>query len=89
MATTDPRTIAAPVPTIDDADLPPIIWATPEESRELFDMQAQALMGMSGEEFMQRWDAGEYREIADTAGHLHIMRLASFMSFGRLGREVS
>lgn len=77
------------MPTIDDADLPPIIWATPETHRELFGVQARALIGMSGEGFMQRWNAGECRGIADTARHLHIMRLASLLSFGRLGRENS
>ena len=60
-----------------------IQWLTPEESRALFDEQARAIMGMSGEEFIRRWDAGEYDEIADTSGHLHIMRLASLLPFGR------
>lgn len=40
-------------------------------------------MGMSGEEFLRRWDAGEYDEIADTEGHRHIMGLAFLIPFAR------
>ena len=58
-------------------------WATPEEGRALLDEQAQQLLGISGEEFLRRWDAGEYRAIADTPGNLHITRLASLIPFGR------
>jgi len=60
-----------------------IHWATPEEGRALFDRQARQLVGMSGEEFIRRWDAGEFRDVADTAGHRHILRLASLIPFGR------
>jgi hypothetical protein len=31
-----------------------------EEGRDLFDKAARRKMGMSGEEFLRRWDAGEY-----------------------------
>lgn len=60
-----------------------IHWATPEEGRALFDRQARQLMGMSGEEFIRRWDGGEFRDIADTVSHRHILRLASLIPFGR------
>lgn len=33
-------------------------------------------MGLSGTEFLRRWNAGEYAEIVDTPDHLHITRLA-------------
>ncbi len=33
---------------------------THEEARAFFDGQARAWMGMSGEEFMRAWDAGEF-----------------------------
>jgi hypothetical protein len=48
---------------------------TAEEALAEFDGQARRLMGMSGEEFIQRWRAGEFDAIADTSGHRHIMRL--------------
>lgn len=61
----------------------PIEFATPEEGRALFDHQAQKLLNISGEEFLRRWDAGEYREIADAPGQHHIMRLSMLIPFGR------
>lgn len=55
--------------------VPTIISAS--EAYDAFDREVRRLMdGMSGEEFMERWEAGEFAEIADKPGHLHIMRLA-------------
>ncbi|MBA2755086.1 MAG: hypothetical protein H0U40_11605 [Chloroflexia bacterium] len=47
----------------------PIRFTTTEEGRAIFDDQARRLMNMSGEEFLRRWDAGEFAEIADAPGH--------------------
>ena len=33
----------------------------PDEAAGLFEREARRLAGMSGEEFLARWDAGEYR----------------------------
>lgn len=55
----------------------------PEDTRQAFDAQARRLMGMSGEEFIRRWDAGEFAAIADDAEHPEIMRLAMLIPFGR------
>jgi len=55
----------------------------PEETRQAFDAQARQFMGMSGEEFIRRWDAGEFAAIADDAEHPEIMRLAMLIPFGR------
>lgn len=68
--------------TVPDVDIP-VRYTTPEEGRALFDEQARKVMGMSGEEFLRRWDAGEYDEIADAPGYRHIMRLASLIPFAR------
>ncbi len=38
---------------------------TIEEAREIFDEQALYELGISGEEFLRRWDAGEYGDFAD------------------------
>lgn len=54
-----------------------------EETRQAFDAQARQLMGMSGEEFIRRWDAGEFAAVADDADHPEIMRLALLIPFGR------
>lgn len=58
-------------------------YATPEEGRALFDYQARKLLNISGEEFLRRWDEGEYRDIADAPGQRHIMRLAMLIPFSR------
>lgn len=60
-----------------------IQFLTDEEGRQLFDTSARRTMGMSGEEFIRRWDAGEFAEIADDADHPEIMRLAMLIPFGR------
>lgn len=58
-------------------------YATPDEGRALLDDQARKLLNISGEEFLRRWDAGEYRDLADAPGQRHIMRLAMLIPFGR------
>lgn len=49
-----------PDPDIEDADVDSGHEMTREEAREFFDEQARAWLGMSGEEFMSAWDAGEF-----------------------------
>jgi hypothetical protein len=39
--------------------LPPVQDLTRAETRELFDRQARSWLGISGEEFVRRYDAGE------------------------------
>ena len=56
---------------------------SPEEGRRFFDRRARALLGISGAEFLQRWDAGEYRSLADDPEHPEIMTLAMLSDFGR------
>ena len=52
-------------------DTVPVYEMTLEEQREQFDARARALMGISGEEFLRRLDAGEYDEIIDSTSHPH------------------
>lgn len=65
------------------ATLPEIKWVTPEEGRELFDEQARRLMGMSGEEFLRRWDDGEFRDVTTGPEHGKLIRLVMLIPFGR------
>ena len=37
-----------------------IVELGPQEAMEAFDTVARREMGISGEEFLQRWDAGDY-----------------------------
>ena len=53
------------------------------EAREIFDYQARKAMGMSGEEFLRRWDAGEFHELFDKRGHEDLTSLVMMMGFGR------
>jgi hypothetical protein len=45
--------------------LPPVVELTPEEEWADFDANARARLGISGQEFLRRLDAGEYAEIVD------------------------
>jgi hypothetical protein len=53
------------------------------EAREVFDYQARKLMGMSGEEFLRRWDEGEFRDLFDKRGHEDLTHLVLMMGLGR------
>ena len=54
---------------ITEPTLPPVQFATPEESRAHFDAMARELLGISGTEFLRRLDAGEYDYIIDDPDH--------------------
>jgi hypothetical protein len=69
--------------TTESPAIPEGRYVTPDEGRAIFDAEARRVMGMSGEEFIRRWEAGEYNEIADTAGNLHIMDLAMLIPLVR------
>jgi hypothetical protein len=63
--------------------IPGIHFATEEEGRALFDYQARKTLGISGEEFLARWDAGEFRDFADDAEGREIEALAMLIPFVR------
>ncbi len=67
-------------PEMDDQD---DLFIPPEEGRRMFDEAALAMVGMSGAEFIRRYDAGEYAEIADDAAHRNIIELGLMIRFGR------
>ena len=58
-------------------------WFTDDEARDIFNEQAQKLLGLSGAEFIRRWEAGELDTIADDPDHPEIMQLVMLTSFGR------
>lgn len=57
--------------------------ATEQEGRDLVDCQARKHLGISGEEFLAQWDAGEYRRIADPVEARKVQRLAMLIPFAR------
>lgn len=51
--------------------------ATPEEAAELFDNDAQRELGISGREFLDRWESGYYTGASDWDQHGRaVLRLA-------------
>ena len=47
-----------------------------DEARQQFDRQAQRLMGMSGDEFLRRYDAGAFDDLQDDRQQDAVMKLA-------------
>lgn len=77
---------ARPLQADESADAPEdpeVYYVTPEEGRRIFDEAARKWMGMSGEEFIRRWEAGEYWGIADEPGNFHIGDLIALIPFAR------
>lgn len=58
-------------------------FVDPEEGRRMFDEAVREVMGISGQEFICRYDAGEYADIPDDLAHRHIIDLALLIPFGR------
>lgn len=54
-----------------------------DQGHQFFDRQARLLLNMSGAEFLQRWDDGEYRDLPDTPETRPIMWVAYLIPFGR------
>jgi hypothetical protein len=65
------------------SDVPGTVEVTYDEWMAMFDEAVQEQLGMSGEEFIERWNAGEYAEIADKAGHRHLIDLAMLIPIDR------
>jgi hypothetical protein len=60
--------------------------ATKHEAHDLFDFQARTQLGISGEEFLERWDAGDYRRLSDPFEASKVQRLAMLIPFARRTR---
>jgi hypothetical protein len=54
-----------------------------EQAHDLFEREALRLAGVSGEEFLAKWDAGEYQNLEDTPEGRRIAYLALLIPFGR------
>jgi len=53
---------------------------TLEDGRELLDKQARRYLNMSGSEFIEKWEAGEFREDPDRPD---VMRLVMLIPFAK------
>lgn len=54
-----------------------------EERRRLFEREVREKMNMSGEEFIRRWNAGEYEDVEDIPENWHILDLSYLIPFAR------
>ena len=82
MATQSARLRGSASETTDDA-IPGIDLVTPEEALALFDRRARQLLHISGEEFLRRWDAGQYRPVPDDAEGRKVGELVMMLPFAR------
>lgn len=75
--------VFATVATETESTPPPqvrITYATPQESADLFDARARRELGVSGREFLRRWNAGEYADASDRDQHGRaVYRLATLI----------
>ena len=60
-----------------------IQWLTDEEAHAIFDAQARKTMGMSGEEFLRRYDAGEFADIHRDGENTAFIKLEMLIPWGR------
>lgn len=60
-----------------------IIEVTDEEGRRMFDEAAQEWLGISGEEFLRRYDAGEYADLVESEDNRRIVDLYLMIPFAR------
>jgi hypothetical protein len=54
-----------------------------DDARRWFDEQCRALLGLSGDEFLARLDAGAYADLPDDVEHADILYLATLQAVGR------
>ena len=54
-----------------------------DEAREQFDREAQRLLGISGDEFLRRYDAGEYNGPLEGRMTSDVMMLLMMLDFVR------
>jgi hypothetical protein len=67
------------MPRTRDSSTVDVVEATPEEGRAMLDRAAREVLNMSGEEFLERHDAGEFADPDDPA----ITRVAMLIPFAR------
>ena len=73
-------------PSIEDLEqraaesrVPGVVFATDEEWYAMFDEAVQKYLHMSADEFIERWNAGEYKEVFDKRGYEDLTYLAGFI----------
>ena len=50
---------------------------------DFFEQEVQRLLGMSGDEFLRRYDAGEYEDMEDSLENRNYLRASFLIPFAR------
>ena len=58
-------------------------FVTREEALAIFNREAQRTLGISGEEFLRRWDNREYQPVPDDTEGRKVARMAMMIPFAR------
>jgi hypothetical protein len=68
----------------EDRDAPEgVTYLSGEEARAYFEQEIQRLLGMSGGEFLRRYDAGEYEHMKDSVENRNFLEASFLIHFGR------
>ncbi len=60
-----------------------IHWISDDEAHAIFDAEARDVMGMSGEEFLRRYDAGDFADVHREGEDTDFTELELLLPFGR------
>jgi hypothetical protein len=68
----------------DDLESPEgVTYLSGEAARAYFDQEIRRLLGMSGDEFLRRYDAGEYEHMEDSVENRNFLEASFLIHFGR------
>jgi hypothetical protein len=60
-----------------------VTYLTGQAALDYFEQEIQRLLGMSGDEFLRRYDAGEYEHMEETLENRNFLEASFLISFGR------
>ena len=58
-------------------------WLSDDEAHAIFDAEARDVMGMSGEEFLRRYDAGDFQDVHQDGENRAFVGLEMLIPWGR------
>lgn len=77
-----------PVPDDFDPDeIPGVHFASKQEAGEMFEAEARKTLGISGEEFVRRWEAGDWQPVPDDTEGRKIAELSMMIPFAHYARS--
>ncbi len=68
----------------DDLESPEgVTYLTGQAALDYFEREIQRLMGMSGAEFIERYESGEYETLEDIPENWHVLEASFLIPFGK------